>query len=48
MYRLNTKIRLTMLWFSGFELYSRWVPLVGTPWNSEARNSILCQNTHVN
>ena len=27
-YRLNTKIRLTMLCFSGFELYSRWVPLV--------------------
>ena len=26
-YRLNTKIRLTMLCFSGFELYSRWVPL---------------------
>ena len=27
MYRLNTKIRLTMLCLSGFELYSRWVPL---------------------
>ena len=26
-YRLNTKIRLTMLCLSGFELYSRWVPL---------------------
>ena len=26
MYRLNTKIPLTMLCFSGFELYSRWVP----------------------
>ena len=25
--RLNTKIRLTMLCLSGFELYSRWVPL---------------------
>ena len=25
MYRLNSKIRLTML--SGFELHSRWVPL---------------------
>ena len=25
-YRLNTKIRLTMLCLSGFELYSRWVP----------------------
>ena len=24
---LNTKIRLTMLCLSGFELYSRWVPL---------------------
>ena len=24
-YRLNTKIRLTMLCLSGFELYSRWV-----------------------
>ena len=23
----NTKIRLTMLCLSGFELYSRWVPL---------------------
>ena len=27
MYHLNTKIRLTMLCLSGFELYSRWVPL---------------------
>ena len=26
-YCLNTKIRLTMLCLSGFELYSRWVPL---------------------
>ena len=26
-YRLNTKIRLTMLFLGGFELYSRWVPL---------------------
>ena len=26
-YRLTTKIRLTMLFLSGFELYSRWVPL---------------------
>ena len=26
-YRLNTKIRLTMLCLSGFELYSRWMPL---------------------
>ena len=25
---LNTKIRLTMLCLSGFEPYSRWVPLV--------------------
>ena len=24
---LNTKTRLTMLCLSGFELYSRWVPL---------------------
>ena len=28
MYRLNTKIRLTILCLSGFELYSRWVPLI--------------------
>ena len=28
MYRLNTKISLTMLCLSGFELYSRWVPLL--------------------
>ena len=28
MYRLNTKIRLTMLRLSGFELYSRSVPLL--------------------
>ena len=28
MYRLNTKTRLTMLCLSGFELYSRWVPLL--------------------
>ena len=27
MYRLGTKILLTMLRLSGFELYSRWVPL---------------------
>ena len=27
MHRLNAKIRLTML-LSGFELYSRWVPLL--------------------
>ena len=27
MYRLNTKIHLTMLCLSGFELYSRWVSL---------------------
>ena len=27
MYRLNTKIRLTMLRLSGFDLHSRWVPL---------------------
>ena len=27
MYRLNSKIRLTMLCLSGFELYSRWVSL---------------------
>ena len=25
--RLKTKIRLTMLYLSVFELYSRWVPL---------------------
>ena len=28
MYRLNTKIRLTMLCLSRFLLYSRWVPLL--------------------
>ena len=27
MYRLTTKIGLTILCLSGFELYSRWVPL---------------------
>ena len=27
-YLLNTKIRLTMLCLSGFELYSRWVPVI--------------------
>ena len=27
---LNTKIRLTMLCLSGFELHSRWVPLITT------------------
>ena len=27
MYRLNTKIRSTMLCLSGFELYSRWLSL---------------------
>ena len=34
MYRLNTKIRLTMLCFSGFALYSRWVPLKAKKYNS--------------
>ena len=29
-YRLNTKIRVTILCLSGFELYSRWVPLKQT------------------
>ena len=29
-YRLNTKIRLTMLCLSGFELYYRWVLLINT------------------
>ena len=28
MFRLNTKIRLTMLCLSGFDLYSIWVPLM--------------------
>ena len=28
-YRLNPKIHSTMLCLSGFELYSRWVPLKG-------------------
>ena len=27
MFRLNTKIRLTMLGLGGFDLYSIWVPL---------------------
>ena len=27
LYRSNPKIRLTMLCLSGFELFSRWVPL---------------------
>ena len=27
LYRLNIKIHLKMLCLSGFELYSRWVPL---------------------
>ena len=27
-WRLNNKIRLTMPCLSGFELYSRWVPLI--------------------
>ena len=27
-YHLNTKTRLTMLCLSGFEQYSRWVPLI--------------------
>ena len=26
-YRLNIKMRLTMLCLSGFELYARWMPL---------------------
>ena len=34
-YRLNTKIRLTMLCLSGFELYSRWLPLKSQPMFSD-------------
>ena len=41
MYRLNTKIHSTMLCLSGFELYSRWVPLIkGKIW-SRGTNSRL-------
>ena len=40
MYRLNTKIRLTMLFFSGFELYSRWVPLCKK--NLQTFQSFIC------
>ena len=35
MHRLNTKTRLTMLCLSGFELYSRWVPLFNAMWRQE-------------
>ena len=37
-YRFNTKIRLTMLCLSGFELYSRWVPLI----SHSRKTRILC------
>ena len=30
-YRLNTKVRSTMLCLCGFEIYSRWVPLYSFP-----------------
>ena len=40
MYRLNTKIRLTMLCLSGFKLYSRWVPLTGRYICSYPANSL--------
>ena len=45
-YRLNTKIRLTMLCLSGFEQNSRWVPLshlflipyLGSRWCEETKD----------
>ena len=37
--RLNTKIRLTMLCLSGFELYSRWVPLLSVV---EKASLVIC------
>ena len=39
-YCLNTKIRLTMLCLSGFELYSRWVPLFFLSPSSKTRESL--------
>ena len=42
MYRLNTKIRLTMLCLSGFELHSRWVPLLNL---GKANDTIDSPNT---
>ena len=42
MYRLNSKIRLTTVCLSGFELYSRWVPLSsGHISESTGRDSFL-------
>ena len=37
-YRLNTKIRSSMLCLSGFELYSRWVPLEEAKWKVFVRD----------
>ena len=41
MYRLNSKIRSTMLCLSGFEPYSRWVPLMSKRHENERSCSWL-------
>ena len=38
-YLLNTKMRLTMLCSNGFELYSRWLPLVSVWLRSKKRGT---------
>ena len=42
---MNTKICLTMLCLSGFELYSRWVPLVrNIPDGGNEMNGNICED----
>ena len=41
-YRLNTKMRLTVLSLSGFELYSRWVPLDKMKELQEPQKIMIC------
>ena len=47
MYRLNTKIRSTVLCLSGFELYSRWVPLRNM-WSIKAHLTVLKLSESIN
>ena len=44
---LTTKIRLTMLCLSGFELYSRWVPLFNGVLSSITNNFLYPSNIEV-
>ena len=40
---LNTKLRLTMLCLSGFEVYCRWVPLMKCECLSDVNSVMICR-----